>query len=150
MIAQITNAVAAGGFPAPESYSGVGWVLVSLVAIMVGVNAAFKLKANLFGSRQSAEISPQPLDVRVISELVKKEECLTRHNESILGLAQVKRDMDDLRRERKEDNNQLHEKINKVAIQVQGVERATDLQNQMLQNMDAKLSRLVERRVNGL
>jgi hypothetical protein len=44
------------------------------------------------------------------------------------------------------ESGDLHEKINKVAIAVGGLEASTDSQNQKLSHMDAKLDRLIERR----
>ncbi len=59
----------------------------------------------------------------------------------------LKQEMDDNRRERKEDVGDLHEKINEVAKSCAALEATDELSNQRLLSMDSKLDRLIERRL---
>lgn len=141
------HAVAGGsGLPEPSSYISIGWILVSLVAIVTGVNQVMKLKAGLLGERKATEVSPQPLEVRVLTDYVKKEECVGRHGETQRQLNAIEAAIAEIRAERKTEAGTLHEKINGVAREVTGLVAVTELQNQRLSQMDAKLDRIVERR----
>lgn len=51
-----------------------------------------------------------------------------------------------LQHERREDVRQLHQEINEVGRKVAGLEKETELQNQSMASMNAKLDRLIERR----
>lgn len=147
-LAQITNGVAGGGMPAPSEYAAIGWVIVSVTAIIVAVNAGFKLWANVTGS--GSRISPVPLDVRLTHEFVKKEECMARHGESVNRAEALEQRIEELRQERKEDTEVLHEKVNSVGREVSELKSTTNLQNQQLARMDAKLDRLVEKRLREI
>ena len=124
--------------------------MVILVAIIVGINAAFRLKDNLLGRKNRTEVTPQPLDVRLVAEFVKREECQTRHADAVKGIMSLENQMEELRVERKNDTNELHDKVNGVAREVSELKSTTALQNQHLARMDAKLDRLVERSVERL
>ncbi|HSM84604.1 MAG TPA: hypothetical protein VLT16_00575 [Candidatus Limnocylindrales bacterium] len=125
-------------------------VFIAMAAITSFFNQAVKAKQNLSGHPAVTEIAPQPLDVRMVHDLVRKDECISRHSESVAGLSAVRRDVDELRRERKADTTELHDKINKVAIEVGGLSKSTEMQNQRLAQMDGKLDRLVEKRLERM
>ena len=148
ILAQMTNGVAGGGMPGPSEYAAIGWVMISLGALIVIVNGAFKLWANITGS--GSRISPVPLDVRLTHEFVKKEECMARHGESVNRAQALEAQIEELRQERKVDTEILHEKVNGVAREVSELKSTTNLQNQQLARMDAKLDRLVEKRLREI
>jgi hypothetical protein len=85
------------------------------------------------------EVLPSPLVVKGEDDFVHKVEFQKY-------MAEQGRQISELRSERRTDNNILHEKINSVDRKVAGLEAATDIQNQKLVSMDAKLDRLIERK----
>jgi hypothetical protein len=118
--------------------------------VMMFANQAFGLKAKLFGEKKATEITPQPLDVRMISDFVRQQECRERHNESVRAAAITEKTIEALRLERKADMRELHVEVNAVAGDVSGLMASSELQGQQLARMDAKLDRIVERRLAGV
>ena len=104
------------------------------VGILAGITCAAVAVATYF-SRSRVIVSPDPLRVKAAEQFAHKHE-----------LERIERDVINLAADRKKDVGDLHEKINGVHLKVAGLERATDLQNQKLFGMDAKLDRLIERK----
>lgn len=147
LLAELTNQA---GLPAAGSAPAVGWLFMTLAAILVAINAAFTLKKNILPTKTSTEISPQPISVQLVEHYVRKEECVGRHNESSSKIGQLQSQMEVLRLERKEETGQLRAKVDRVSEDVNGLKVATDMQNQKLASMDAKLDRIVEKRVSQM
>ena len=57
----------------------------------------------------------------------------------------VEQKLDASRAERREDMHSLHHEVNEVSKKVASLERETEMQNQRMASMDAKLDRLIER-----
>jgi len=135
--------------PTPPAGDIEHW-LVSFAAVMAIVALAITLKRMVFGDKTHSVISPQPLEVRAAHEFVRKEECIARHMESVRSAVDLKEQLSELRTERKDDTEKLHEKVNNVALQVAGLKAASDMQTQSLASMDAKLNRIVEKGLKSL
>jgi hypothetical protein len=139
-----------GGMPAAGSSAAIGWLALTVFGVLAGINAAFKLKDNLFPGKRTTEINPQPLTVQLVEHYVRKEECLNRHNESLGKVNMLERQLDKIQEERRVSSGELHEKINLVALDVAGLKTSTELQNQKLNLMDSKLDRIVEKRLDRM
>ncbi len=148
ILAQISNQLGQhlGQMGEPHGYAAIGWVSVILAAIVVGLRQGIGFwrdlqdratRVRMTGGQVA--IADQPLAVRLASEFMKKEECQMRHGT-------LEKQIDELRRERRADTSELHEKINQVAREVSALIKSTELQNQQLARMDVKLDRLSERR----
>jgi hypothetical protein len=98
-------------------------------------------RANLLEKKSRHEISPDPLNVRPVSDAVTERICLGRH-------AGLEKQMDEMRSDRKAEANALHEKVNGVAREVSELAAAAGLQNQRLAQIDAKLDRVIERQTS--
>ena len=111
--------------------------------------------------RQQTDISPQPLIVAMEKEFATKAELSahmnrnqTEHDNLFSKIGGVERGangnaekkIEALQHERREDVRTLHQEINEVGLKVAGLEKETELQNQRMASMDAKLDRLIERR----
>ena len=111
--------------------------------------------------KQQTELSPQPFIVAMEKEFTAKRdfelhvaENKKEHENLFSKIGGVDRgitqrfseELKTLRVERKEDVGELHDKVNDVAKSVAGLEKETELQNQRMASMDAKLDRLIERR----
>lgn len=95
--------------------------------VLLFLNQLYVAKKNLFGSKQATEISPQPLDVRIAHEFVRKDECVQRHGESTNKIQDIERQITALRSERADDlrvaaagRKALYEKIEAVRKDVVG------------------------------
>lgn len=145
MLADVTNGVVAG-FADPHAAQSIGWALIIVVSIVTGVNQVMKLVDRARGK----ELVQQPVTVREATIYVRKEECMARHNESEKRFTQVERQIDDLRLERKKDTGDLHNRVTDVAREVSALAAETGVQTQRLASMDAKLDRLIERRLERM
>lgn len=132
--------------PVPTSLELGGWI-VCLVAVMAGLNQAFKLKRNVTGQAQS--ISPQPFEVKAAADYVHKTDFerhiasnTAEHQNLFAKLGGIDRG---LRETLKKDTDALHEKINTVTNQNAGQTAKLDLVNQRQVQMDGKIDRLLER-----
>ena len=113
------------------------WVACLAFAVML-FNQMARAKRTLFAEKQQTVVSPQPLEVKEVSGFVTEGDYRNR-------LALVEKQLDELRVDRKADATALHEKVNGVAREVSELAAATELQNQRLAQMDAKLDRMIER-----
>lgn len=113
------------------------WLACAMFTTML-FNQLAQARANLLEKKSRNEISPDPLNVRPVSDAVTERICLGRHS----GL---EKQMDEMRSDRKAEVNVLHEKVNGVAREVSELAAATGLQNQRLAQIDAKLDRVIER-----
>jgi hypothetical protein len=103
-------------------------------------NQLARARANLMDKKSRSEISPDPLNIRTVPDVVREHTCLGRH-------AALDKQLAELRADRKADVHALHERVNGVAREVGELTAATALQNQRLAQMDAKLDRMIERHV---
>jgi len=113
------------------------WLACATFTTML-FNQLAQARANLLEKKSRNEISPDPLNVRPISDAVTERVCLGRH----VGL---EKQMDEMRSDRKAEVTILHEKVNGVAREVSELAAATGLQTQRLAQIDAKLDRVIER-----
>ncbi len=126
--------------------SNIGWqVLLVLNLLLSGAATVVTL---IRGGRQ--RIDPQPLQVQAAAEYVSKEvfdAAVTEVKEEQSRLFSKLGGMErGLRDEVRRDVAELHEKVNGVSVQVGALSKATDLQNQQLAQISAKLDRVAERR----
>jgi hypothetical protein len=113
------------------------WAACLAFAVML-FNQMARAKRTLFGEREQTVVAPQPLEVKEVSGFVTEGDYRNR-------LALVEKQLDEVRVDRKADATALHEKVNGVAREVSELAAATELQNQRLAQMDAKLDRMIER-----
>lgn len=141
----------AGGASANE----IGIWIVCLFAIVAGTKACFDLVDRFRGKQQ--QISPQPLDVRMVSEFVKKEECAARHAASAQIAAGIREEVTVLRAERKQDvdiaarsRKALYEKIDEAKAEMsQRIESVrndvTEMEHRMNSAGEARMDKVHER-----
>jgi hypothetical protein len=86
----------------PTAVEIAAWLgcLTFLVALF---NQLAKAKATLLGDKGKTDISPQPLDVRLVSELVRKEDCVARHEGTVARINAVESELKELRINRTEE-----------------------------------------------
>lgn len=138
--------------------------VVAFIVSIIGNLAQYSMSKTMreaLKQKQQTEISPQPFIVAMEKEFTAKRDFENhlaenkREHENLFskiggvdrGAAQrLSDELKSLRQERKEDVSELHEKVNDVAKSVAGLEKETELQNQKMSSMDAKLDRLIERR----
>jgi hypothetical protein len=113
------------------------WLACATFTTML-FNQLAQARANLLDKKRRNEISPDPLNVRPVSDAVTERVCLGRHTA-------LEKQMDELRADRKAEAGALHEKVNGVAREVSELAAAATLQNQRLAQIDAKLDRVIER-----
>lgn len=70
-----------------------GW-LGCLFFLVAGMNQLMSFKAKLLGEKK--EISPQPLEIRAVGDLVKEKDCVIRHSN-------IQKEIDELKRLREHD-----------------------------------------------
>jgi len=105
-------------------------------------SSASILLAIYFGTRvQNNRITNKTLRVEVAKEL---HDIFAAKDEFAKHVEDTQRGFENVERRRREDSSLLHEKINKVDRDVAGLSRATELQNQFLSRIDAKLDRAIE------
>jgi hypothetical protein len=117
------------------------WAACLAFAVML-FNQMVKAKRTLFGEKDQTTISPQPLEVKEVPGFVTEGDYRNR-------FAQVEKQIDELRTERKADVNALHEKVNGVAREASELAAAAELQNQRVTQIDAKLDRMIERQARS-
>ena len=113
------------------------WLACATFSIML-FNQLAQARAHLLEKKGRQEISPDPLNVRPVSEAVTERACLGRH-------AGLEKQMDEMRADRKAEVCALHDKVNGVAREVSELAAAATLHNQRLAQIDAKLDRMIER-----
>jgi len=93
-------------------------------------------------SRDSRPSSPMPakFDRPVLESL-----CRSRRDEAGIELARLDRELENLRRERREEVGELQQKVNKVDREVGELRASMALNHQQLLRIDAKLDRVIER-----
>jgi hypothetical protein len=116
----------------PSEYAT--WLACVAFSVMLA-NQGFKLFNN-FKGRQPQQISPQPLTVQAAAEYVHKHEFekhaawdVSEHNGIHSKIGGAERG---LREALKSDVDELHAKANSIAVQVAGLSKATEMQNQQL------------------
>jgi len=120
------------------------WQAFLAIAFLAGIGANVATMMSVKRSLKR-EITPQPLVVKEAANYVRKEDCVQRHAESTQRFEMLKEQLDELRIERHTDTNALHEKVNAVALQVSGLDVATQQQNAWLKRMDEKLDQINRR-----
>lgn len=117
------------------------WQTLMVIAFFAGVGGNI---ATMFSIKRSLkrEITPQPLEVREAPNPVTQQECMARHKESTDRFNFLETQIEKLAQVRHTDANALHEKINKVGLQVAGLERDTKTQNEWLVRIDGKLDQV--------
>ncbi len=119
---------------ANEMWTGLAGIAV--VASILGNIAQWQISRR---KRENILIQNQPLDVRMISELVKREECQSRHSESMNGIDKIERDLMELRNARVED-------ARAAAISRKGIyEDLKSMRREAAQDLDA-----VRKELSGL
>jgi len=113
------------------------WLACATFTTML-FNQLAQARAHLWEKKSRQEISPDPLNIRPVSDAVTERVCLGRYG----GL---EKQLDELRLDLKAEANALHEKVNGVAREVSELAAAAGLQNQRLAQIDAKLDRVIER-----
>ena len=101
-------------------------------------NQLARAKANLLDKKSRNEISPDPLNVRTVPDVVTEHACLGRH-------IALDKQLHELRADRKADVNALHDRINCVARELGELAAAATLQNQRMALIEARLDRMIER-----
>ena len=71
---------------------------------------------------------------------------MERFNTADKSFIQMETQIEDLRRERKKDTDELHARITIISREVSALMAETDMQTQRLASIDSKLDRLIERR----
>ena len=113
------------------------WLACATFTTML-FNQLAQARANLLEKKSRSEISPDPLNIRPVSDAVTDRICLGRH-------AGLEKQMDEMRSDRKAEGNLLREKVNGVAREVSELAAAAGLQNHRLAQIEAKLDRVIER-----
>jgi hypothetical protein len=103
ILAQVTNSIHSGGLPDPASYASIGWVVVIAFSIIGGLNQGFKLYDRVFGKKVETSVGPQPFDVRLVQEFVRRDECQQRHQDSLDNIARVESQITEMRQQREQD-----------------------------------------------
>lgn len=120
-------------------------ILVTLAATIVGLvrgNRAQKREVT-FGFEPASKSEFDALaaeNSRVHDQLFSKISTVGR-----LADEKLEERMKEVHAERREDIRTLHQEINDVGKKVAGLEKETEIQNQRMASMDAKLDRLIER-----
>jgi hypothetical protein len=129
--------------PAPTSVELAAWL--GCLAFFVGfINQLAKAKQNLFGEKaRPTEISPQPLDVRMAAELVRKEDCINRHSEAFSRIQEVRHEVERIREERAQDT--LIQSESRKAL----YERIERTERELLSKMDVISDQVVTRLLNS-
>lgn len=158
MLGQVTNVVAggAGGLPDPGSFGSVGWVVVVLAGLVL-------ILRNVIGLwRDMNRPEREKREVTISASLPSKEELdrlfgeNKREHENLFskiggvdrGAAQkIDERIEKLREERRGDMRQLHEEVGHVGMKVSALEATNQAQSQRLAAIDAKLDRLIERKL---
>ncbi|HEV2210980.1 MAG TPA: hypothetical protein VG167_19580 [Verrucomicrobiae bacterium] len=91
------------------------------------------------------EIQPQPLPVAKFDQPLTESLCQSRRQELAGELIRLEQELGSLRRERRSDVGELHQKVNKVDREVGELRASIELNNQQLLRIDAKLDRVIER-----
>jgi hypothetical protein len=154
MLAQLTN-LTGGTVPAPTSYASIGWAVVTLVAIITGLNQALKLVDWFKEKPPAGEVRSEALEKFVLkSECAKHMEANTGEHQNLFSKiggvergasAKLADEMRTLRQERKEDAAVLQERLMSFEKSIGGLETATELQNQLLAEVRGGLARIAER-----
>jgi hypothetical protein len=135
---------------APTSLEIGGWSLVAFT-VLAGLNSALKL-ADRFKEQPPPSTTYQPKGdyatrsevAQLRSDLAGQLNALHTDHQSLRD--EIREDKSVLLQAGEERAGKLHERINDVAEDVRGLETATELQNQSLTRMDAKIDRLIERK----
>lgn len=88
--------------PLPTSVEIAAW-LGCLAFVVMLFNQLAKAKQTLLGDKSRTEIGPQPLDVRLTQELVRKEECVSRHDSALARINAIDSELKRLRSDRTEE-----------------------------------------------
>jgi len=106
--------------PTPTAVELAAW-LGCLAFVVMLFNGLAKAWDTLRGKRQ--EISPQPLRVTLEQEFVRKDDCLSRHGESLRNIEEIKLDLKTMREARMEESRQsamsrkaVYERIERVQV----------------------------------
>lgn len=78
------------------------WIVIGAIALVMSILGNLA-QINVARRKRERVTLDQPLDVRLIKEFVKAEECLARHAESTSKISAVQLEVHDLRKERTED-----------------------------------------------
>lgn len=123
----------------------VGWQVVLILNLLLGASAT--VVSLVRGNRQ--KIEPLPLQVQEAAAFVPQQlfeatvsELKEEQSRLFAKMGGMERS---LRDEVRRDVGQLHDKINEVAVEVGGLSKATELLNQHLAQISAKLDRIAER-----
>jgi hypothetical protein len=146
--------ILADATPSWQSTLSVAAMFGSGLGVIISIGVLYYMKRQSDTMRQQTDlmaqqanrpntISPQPLTVSITEELHK---TFAAKEEFEQHVRLNREEIEGLRLERKNDNNLLHEKINKVDREVGGLVASTSVQNQTLAQMDAKITRLLERK----
>lgn len=124
--------------PNPESYQSIGWLLVSLGALMLFVERGVTFVRLLRGNPANEELNG---GADVLNQRVRSLEEEARESMNRRRLMHEKIDVMEkrLREDMKHDSNQLHEKVNSVGREVASLMAKTDLQNQQLARIETNV-----------
>ncbi len=132
----------------PTHFSSSGWIIVCLAALAVSWNQIDDWVKRRSGN-DAQRIGPQPFEVRPAAEHVPRaefdrhvEKNTERHGQLFDAIETVK---DNAGEALRNETTAIREKINKVATDVAGLAKATELQNQHLAGIQASLNRVLER-----
>jgi len=144
MLAQITNGVsAAGQLPDPGSYAAVGWVVFALFCIIGGIRQAIGLWGDLKGPGASkTRITNTPLQVQEAPTFVTEANCSNRYQMTADEIAALKRKVEQLEVERRED-------ARAAAISRKGVyDRIDHVRQELSDKIDTMPSQIVTQLLN--
>lgn len=161
MLAEIQGAAgsAGGGLPDPGHFASVGWVVIILAGLMVIARTAIGFWRDL-----TKRPGPEQREVKMMALAVERSVFEShvakndREHENIFsklggvdrgGQERMEKRIDELRKERGHDMEQLHGHLQAVGNKVSALDAMTAAQNTRLSAIDAKLDRLIERRSEG-
>lgn len=123
----------------------VGWQVVLILNLLLGASAT--VVSLVRGNRRSIE--PSPLEVKEASAYVPQQvfentiaELKEEQNRIFAKMGGMERS---LRDEVRRDVGELHTKVNEIAVEVGALGKASELLNQHLAQISAKLDRIAER-----
>jgi hypothetical protein len=121
--------ILAEGLPVPGDYQAIGWVCVTVGTIAMGIYYLLKITDRIRGKPAGYEVM----------EMAQKE-FASKHE-----LKRLEKDLIEIGKQREKSSSELHEKINKVALEVAGVLATNNLQNQKLASVEMKVDNVPNR-----
>lgn len=132
----MNNSLLATG-SAPATFAA--W-LACLAFFAMLCNHLARLGKLFTGRDDEVRLRPRPLQVKGVPDVVLEKDCKERHGAML-------NEVEKLRAAREADVTALHEKTNRVALDVSGLKASVELLSQRLAGIDAKLDRSLEKQI---